>query len=557
MKSYKAILTSLLFALICSLCSSASAATLTQIYTSPTPPISMPAGVDGSGVAYKAVEEMMKRAHVGIPITFGEWDRVYNKVLNTNGTAIFPMVMTPERRNNFIWVGPIAGLDYFVYKPRGSNVKINDINDVRNVKSIAVVDGYAVIQTLKDAGCTNLKYYPTPEQALNALLNGDASIGIFPEASVKIFLKNMGVRHTDRLIPIHRFMKRNLYYGLNKNVSPRVALYMQDVLKSMEADGTLAKLYKEYMPGARQPKIPDYPVFPDTIIVPLKTTYTETLIINGTAVPTIKTNIIERRNLTPPTTQTTIVTKESEVFNDGSTIITEKETVVFPGPQPLTIYAENFPPFTFNRGNSSFVQGAVAELVAAIQKELSQIPTPIILSEWNSIYVTATTTPNTIICVIKKTPERENEFYWIGPYAADSTWLYARQDSLLHITNFADAKAIPAIACVGGAFANAVLSELGFNNIIPYSTPTEAVYDMMNNPGHAAAFSAVTAPYILRDAGFSAVNIKPLIQISNKTNYYIGISKSTSPNIAMQWQNAFEALRRRGVVQEIMQRWVH
>lgn len=538
MKRHRILLTSILVAFFYFLSTSANSGEITKIYTSPTPPISMPAGTGGAGIAYKAVEEMMKRAHVDIPIIFGEWSNVYNKALTNRGAAIFPMVMTSDRRNDFIWVGPIAGLDYYIYKPQGSNITVNGMEDIRNAKSIATVKGYAVNQTLKDSGCTNLHYFDTPEAALNSLLNGATSIGIFPDASVNIFLKDMSVKGSKRLIPIHMFMKRNLYYGLNKQTSPEIAILMQKALINMAQDGTLTALYKEYMPKSRQPKIPPMPVFPNTTVILEEIISSDPIITDGKGVKTIKSNVIKR-----DATSSVVMNKKGAVVS-GST---QKQ---------LTIYAEEFPPFTFSVNNSTYIQGAVAELVSAIQKELGQTPAPISLSEWNSIFYTAKTTPYSVICTLKRTPERENDFYWIGPYAADSAWLYARRDSPLQINSLSDAKQIPVIACVGGAYAGSILSNLGFSNLMPYSTPDEAVNDMMRDPSHASAFSSITEPYVLRNAGHSAINVKPLIQISKKTNYYIGISKLTPKEIAIEWQRAFESLKAKGTVKMLMQRWI-
>ncbi len=538
MKAQKSILTSLIITILCAFALPAHAEKITHIYSSPLPPVSMPAGNSGTGIAYKAVEEIMRRAEVNIPITFGDWDIVYDKTLNDNGAAVFPIVMSSDRRKDFYWVGPIASLDYFIYKPRGSNIKVNDLDDIRNAKKIATVKDYAVNQTLKDSGCQNLVYFDTAEQAINSLLNGDTSIGIFPDATVKGFLKNMGKKNSRGLTPIHMFMKRNLYYALNKNTSPRVALYMQKILLDMNHDGTLSNLYKQYMPQGRKPKIPEFPIFPDETILPANLVFSEPLIINGKAVPTIKSNVVERR-----TTSSVVLSKDGKVMSGN-----KKEVI--------TIYAEEFPPFTFSTNNSNYIQGAAAELVSAIQKELGQIPAPIQILEWNSIIYLAQSAPFTAICTLKRTADRENEFYWIGPYAADSAWLYARRDATIHLNNIAEAKLLPVIACVGGAFAGSTLSNKGFSNLMPYSTPKEVMQDIMQNPGHAAALSSISAPFIARDAGYSAINMKPLMQVSNKTNYYIGISKQTPKEIADAWQIAFDALNNRGEVKRILERWL-
>ena len=73
MKTHKSTLTSLILMILCGFTLPVHAEKITHIYSSPMPPISMPAGTSGTGIAYKAVEEIMKRAQVDIPITFGDW----------------------------------------------------------------------------------------------------------------------------------------------------------------------------------------------------------------------------------------------------------------------------------------------------------------------------------------------------------------------------------------------------------------------------------------------------------------------------------------------------
>lgn len=91
---------------------------------------------------------------------------------------------------------------------------------------------------------------------------------------------------------------------------------------------------------------------------------------------------------------------------------------------------------------------------------------------------------------------------------------------------------------------------------MPYGVPSEVVADIMSDSSHAAAFSSITAPYVMRNAGYAASSIKPLVSISKKQYYYIGISKSTPKHIADAWQEAFNKLSAEGKIASIMKRWV-
>ncbi len=547
----------------------ARSAGIKQAYTIEYAPMSINKGRKSSGLACTILKEVGKRTGSNIPITFGIWKQVLAKAEKTDATAIFPTTLIDERRDSFIWVGPFCTAEYYIYKSPTKNISISIKEDIINVKSIATVKDYVLNNTLIEQGCKNLKYFKTPKDAIMAVILDRCDICIFPTFIVDEFNRLSGYaalsyakkektsailsgengirlhygtdhesyddvarRHKDlgnsnvvkyssetRIVPVLPFTTENFYFALNKKSDTDTAINMQNALKSIEQDGTLLKMFNKF--GVSPSSIPE---------IPLKPIF-----------PTINKSATIDQAIKAITPANSLEAPQPQLQAQNSTMI---------------IYAEDFPPFSFSTEGSTHIQGAITELILAIQKDLGEKPTPITLLDWNNIFDKAKATPYSVICTLKRIPEREDDFYWIGPYAADSAWLYARTDFPAIISTADDAKKIEQISCVDQTFAYFSLVEAGYNNLKPYNTPNEVVTNMMKDQNTAGAFSSVSAPYVIRNAGYSAANVKPLLQLSKKTNYYIGISKLTPKAVAEAWQQSFEKIRERGELAKILSRWI-
>ncbi len=538
-------------------------------YTLKYPPLSIKRGNKGSGLACDLAQEINRRIGSSGSISFGTWIQSYEATLKDPAGCIFPTNLTPQRQNDFNWVGPFCTSTYYIYQSSTRTKKITDINEIQNISKIATLKNYALNETLKAQGCKNLIYYNTPKEAIIAVILGKCDICIFPEFIIDTFNRESGysiktihnspidnstlgslisgrdgvqivygtgyesynditkkhrelgqssrpdVNGRPDITPIILYSKEKLYFAVNKHVPAATITAMQKALYDIRQDGTLTRIYKNHhIDLSAMPEITAEPNAAGNQIIQFASTEK---VYTGTAV------------------------NPNEINN---------------ALKKMTIYAEQFPPLTFTTKGSTFIQGATVDLITNIYNKFKQNPPEIIMNDWNKIYEKARTTPYSVICTLKRIPERENDFYWIGPYAADSAWLYARRDFSEKIDNIAAAQKIPTIFCIDKAFAYNTLVNKEFTNLKAFSNPDEVVNSMLDNPEVAGAFSSVSAPYMIRDAGYSPINVKPLIQVSQKTNYYIGISRNTPEAIAQLWQEAFSNIKETGKLQDILGRWI-
>ncbi len=538
-------------------------------YTLKYPPLSMKRGNRDSGLACDLAREIDRRIGSSGSISFGTWTQSYDATLKDPAGCIFPTNLTPQRQNNFNWVGPFCTSTYYIYQSSTRTKKITDINEIKNISKIATFKSYALNETLKAQGCKNLVYFDTPREAIISVILEKCDICIFPEFIIETFNRESGYSiktiHNDPvdnstlgslisgrdgvqvvygtgyesynditkkhkelgqsnrpdvngrpdITPIILYSTENLYFAVNKHIPAATVTAMQKALYDCRQDGTLTRIYKNHnIDLSAMPQIPAEPNAADKEVIEFATT-----------------------------------TKPAAAIPQSPGAISDELN-------KITIYAEQFPPLTFTTRDSTFIQGATVDLITAMYHKFKQNPPVINMDNWNKIYDKARTTPYAVICTLKRTPERENDFYWIGPYAADSAWLYARRDFPGKIADISAAKKIPTIFCIDKAFACNTLQSEEFTNLKTFSNPDDVVNSMLDNPETAGAFSSVSAPYMIRDAGYSPINVKPLLQVSKKTNYYIGISKSTPEAIVKLWQEAFTEIKENGKLQDILGRWI-
>lgn len=213
----------------------------------------------------------------------------------------------------------------------------------------------------------------------------------------------------------------------------------------------------------------------------------------------------------------------------------------------LKLVTEDYPPLTYAVNDT--ITGYGAELVKAIQKELKSTD-KIVMMDWSVAYDTALNEPNVVIFTMEKTPERDTSFFWVGPIGKNKTYFYAKADSKLKINNLEEAKAVKYIGTTTDWFSEKYLQENGFTNLKSNAKPTEAVKLIMSGDADLAVYTDLTVNQIVKQAGFDPGTLVPVFEIMD-TDFYIGISKQTSPRVVKAWQKAFDKVKQAGTLDKL------
>ncbi|MCX6090086.1 MAG: transporter substrate-binding domain-containing protein [Candidatus Atribacteria bacterium] len=217
----------------------------------------------------------------------------------------------------------------------------------------------------------------------------------------------------------------------------------------------------------------------------------------------------------------------------------------------LRLLTEDYPPITFQKDGK--VTGYATEIVETLMKRL-QVQGQIELMAWGDAYQIAASTPNVVLFSTTRTPEREKLFTWIGPIGSYNDALYARKGAGLKIASLEDARALRKIGTVRGWFSEQFLREKGFENLVSVDQPTENVKKLLVCEIDLCAFTDITAPDIVKQAGFRMEDLEKVYVIQSY-DYFITLSQGTPEETILAWEKAFDQMKADGSLRKIQEKW--
>ena len=135
---YRLIISMLLMLLIPTSGTSVYAQALT-IITEEYPPVNFTHEGKINGSSVEIVREILRRLKQPDNIKILPWARGYYLIKTNPNVALFTTTRTKEREELFHWVGPIATATNAFYVKKGSNIRINSLEEAKKVHSIALL----------------------------------------------------------------------------------------------------------------------------------------------------------------------------------------------------------------------------------------------------------------------------------------------------------------------------------------------------------------------------------------------------------------------------------
>ena len=175
------------------------------------------------------------------------WQNAYNATLNGHNNALLTTAYLPERENLFKWAGPISQSMYGIFKNGDSDLVFPlPIEDCRSLPQIAVVRNWLETNTLEDLGFTNLVYFNTYKEALDAFVKGEIKYiasdfyHLVTELPAGFFWNNVNT--------VTRYRTVYNYIAFSKNVSDVVVEKVQKAIETLIKNQTVVSIVKNYIP---------------------------------------------------------------------------------------------------------------------------------------------------------------------------------------------------------------------------------------------------------------------------------------------------------------------
>ncbi|MBN1971074.1 MAG: transporter substrate-binding domain-containing protein [Candidatus Delongbacteria bacterium] len=198
------------------------------------------------GIGTELVQEILFRAKIDYELKLYPWARAYKMALEKEGTMIFSITFTEQRKDLFKWVGPLLASDADLIAKKSSMIKINSYKDLENYK-IGVVKDDIGEQLLLENGvpANNLETVAIPMLNFKKLAIDRVDMLAYEGTLMGWLLRNTEFNYEDYEV-VYKMQKGELFLGMHVNTPDDVVKKCQKALDEMKTDGTYTKIVQKY-----------------------------------------------------------------------------------------------------------------------------------------------------------------------------------------------------------------------------------------------------------------------------------------------------------------------
>lgn len=222
----------------------------------------------------------------------------------------------------------------------------------------------------------------------------------------------------------------------------------------------------------------------------------------------------------------------------------------------LVLLTENFPPYNMARNGKNFAQdeninGIAVDIVREMFKRADITYSLTLRFPWERIYKLALEKPGYGVFVVARLPDREKLFKWVGPIGPDDWILLARADSRITLDSLEQARKYKIGAYKGDAIAE-TLTQQGLAPIVALRDQDNAK-KLVNGQIDLWATGDPAGRYLARQDGVTG--LKTVLRF-NSAQLYLALNKGVPDETVAKLQAALDQLRKEGVVDDIMARYL-
>ena len=222
----------------------------------------------------------------------------------------------------------------------------------------------------------------------------------------------------------------------------------------------------------------------------------------------------------------------------------------------LVLLTENFPPYNMAKNGKNFAQdeninGIAVDIVREMFKRADITYSLTLRFPWERIYKLTLEKPGYGVFVMARLPDREKLFKWVGPIGPDDWILLAKADSKITLESLEQARKYKIGAYKGDAIAE-TLAKQGLKPIVVLRDQDNAK-KLVNGQIDLWATGDPAGRYLARQEGVNG--LKTVLRF-NSAELYLALNKDVPDDVVAKLQAALDQLRKEGVVDDIMGRYL-
>jgi ABC-type amino acid transport substrate-binding protein len=197
------------------------------------------------GPSVEIVREIQRRVGTEEPIQVYPWARAYKMALEEENVVLFGMTYTKVREDKFKWVGPLATKRDILVAKKGSGIRINRLEDAKNVNRIGTLRDDTRERLLKSHGFTNLESVSDEQLNAKKLALGRIDLWAYKIPGLRTVCDLAGVDYTE-FEEVYHLREIDLMIAFSKRTSDSIVQKWEDAFHKIVADGTVMQIQKKW-----------------------------------------------------------------------------------------------------------------------------------------------------------------------------------------------------------------------------------------------------------------------------------------------------------------------
>ncbi|NLV27131.1 MAG: transporter substrate-binding domain-containing protein [Methanomicrobiales archaeon] len=159
---------------------------------------------------------------------------------------------------------------------------------------------------------------------------------------------------------------------------------------------------------------------------------------------------------------------------------------------------------------------------------------------WEDVYQTALTENNTMLCILARSPEREDLFRWAGPVDKTSNVIFCPRDKVDQLKNLSPAEM--KIGAVTDDIATTALLNAGGKDIVYEKDPQKLINMLEKHEIDGWAYASMPGKQLIQKYAADPDSIVPVHHLATY-DYYYAFNLNTPAPIVQAFQDMFDIIR--------------
>lgn len=218
--------------------------------------------------------------------------------------------------------------------------------------------------------------------------------------------------------------------------------------------------------------------------------------------------------------------------------------------QPITLIAEDYPPFSWIDKASNKPTGLSADIVAELMQRAGIATTTPAVVPWARAMVLADATPRACLYATARVPERESRYQWVGPIGHNEWVLFARRADHISLRGLGDARPYQ----IGSFISDASVTLLREHGLKVSAAPSDRLNPPKLQMGRIQLWSVGRMPgqYLQRELGIS--DFEEVLTVK-RADMYLACHKDMDKNEIARLNDLLRGMLHDGSVQRIYARY--